>query len=252
MENKKTKIDIILPNYNSKDFIDQTIQSVLNQTFTKWKLIIVDDGSDLDTKKKLKKYNKYKKIKIYWLKKNKGDGFCRAFGLKKAKSKLVAFLDSDDIWKKNKLKLQYNFMVKNKYKFTYTSYSAFKDNSDYKKTIIPPKKFSFTSFIKNTTIATSSMMIDKKILKNIKTSNSPNFDDFNLKCRILERVKYAYCLNKDLVMYRIRKNSLSNDKIRNLLWIWRINRKFNNLNFFSNVVSVLLISFNSIKKYGFK
>ena len=69
MENKKTEIDIILPNYNSYEFIDKTIQSVLKQNFKNWKLIIIDDFSDLKTRKKIKKYQKLQKVKIYWLKK---------------------------------------------------------------------------------------------------------------------------------------------------------------------------------------
>ena len=79
MENKKTEVDIILPNYNSIDFIDKTIKSVLNQSYTKWKLILVDDFSNTETKNKIKKYEKLKKIKIYWLKKNKGAAYCRNF-----------------------------------------------------------------------------------------------------------------------------------------------------------------------------
>ena len=106
MENKKTEIDIILPNYNSKNFIDRTVRSVLNQTFTKWKLIIVDDFSDIKTRKKLKKYNKFKKIKIFWLRKNKGAAYCRNLAIKNSSSKYIAFLDSDDNWKKDKLKSQ--------------------------------------------------------------------------------------------------------------------------------------------------
>ena len=70
MENKKTEVDIILPNYNSADFIDRTIKSVLNQSYTKWRLILVDDFSNTETKNKIKRYEKFKKIKIYWLKKN--------------------------------------------------------------------------------------------------------------------------------------------------------------------------------------
>ena len=125
MENKKTEIDIILPNYNSSEFIDKTIQSVLNQNFTNWKLIIIDDFSDTDTRKKIKKYEKLKKIKIYWLKKNKGAAYCRNFAINKSKSKYLAFIDSDDIWKKNKLKLQLQYMKKNNHEFTYTYYEAF-------------------------------------------------------------------------------------------------------------------------------
>ena len=69
MENKKTKIDIILPNFNSADYIKETIKSVINQTYSNWNLIIVDDCSDKKTVNILKKYSKNKKFKIYWLKK---------------------------------------------------------------------------------------------------------------------------------------------------------------------------------------
>ena len=69
MENKKTEVNIILPNYNSSEFIDKTIQSVINQSFENWRLIIIDDFSDIKTRRKIKKYEKLKKIKIYWLKK---------------------------------------------------------------------------------------------------------------------------------------------------------------------------------------
>ena len=117
---KNKKISIIMPNYNSSEFIQKTIKSVLSQTFTNWELIIIDDNSNNKTKEILKKFARNKKIRIYFLKKNKGDGYCRLFGINKAKSKIIAFIDSDDLWKKNKLKLQYDFMQRNNYEFTFT------------------------------------------------------------------------------------------------------------------------------------
>ena len=78
MENKKkekTKIDIILPNYNSSPYIVKTVKSIINQSYKNWKLIIVDDFSDKKTVNILKKISKNKKIKVYWLKKNRGAGF---------------------------------------------------------------------------------------------------------------------------------------------------------------------------------
>jgi teichuronic acid biosynthesis glycosyltransferase TuaG len=263
MENKKKKkvkklkyeIDIILPNFNSSEYIDETIKSIINQSFKQWRLIIVDDASDKKTKKILQKYKSNKKIKIFFLKSNKGDGFCRIFGIKKSKSKFIAFIDSDDIWRKNKLKFQYNFMNKYKYDFTYTAYTSFfkKNNFVIKKKILPPYKLNYNKFIKNTSIATSSMMINRKFVKNIKLSKSPNFEDFYLKCQILKKIEYAHCLNKLLLDYRLRENSLSTkSKLRNLFWIWKINRKFNKINFFQNLVSCMMISINSIKKYGLK
>ena len=122
---KKIKIDIILPNFNSSDYIRETIKSIIGQTFTNWKLIIVDDCSDKKTKTILQKFSKNKKIKIFWLKKNKGAGFCRNLAIKKSNSPYLAFIDSDDIWKKDKLETQLRFMENNNYLFTYTNYETF-------------------------------------------------------------------------------------------------------------------------------
>ena len=106
MLKNKNYIDIILPNFNSSKFLNQTLKSILEQTYKNWRLVIIDDCSDLKTINILKKYIKDKRIKIFWLKKNKGAGFCRNYAIKKTKSPYIAFIDSDDIWKKNKLKIK--------------------------------------------------------------------------------------------------------------------------------------------------
>tara|TARA_X000000950_G_scaffold179293_1_gene217514 strand:- start:241 stop:996 length:756 start_codon:yes stop_codon:yes gene_type:complete len=250
--NKNIKISIILPNYNSQKYLIKTIKSILNQSFKNWELIIVDDNSNFETINILHKLKNNKKIKIFFLNKNKGDGYCRIFGIKKSKSKLIAFIDSDDIWKKNKLKIQYDFMKKNNFNFSFTNYTPFRNNRYFLNTIYPPKKLNFNSFIRDTSIATSSMMIDKKLLSNIKLSKSPNFEDYFLKCQILKKINFAYCIQKNLLNYRIKDRSLSKNKLRNVYWLWRINREFNRLSFFKNIISLLSISYNSIKKYGFK
>ena len=135
MANKKKKkatVDIILPNYNSYEFIDETLKSIINQTYTNWKCIIVDDCSDKKTLKSLKKFSKNKKIKIYWLKKNYGAGYCRNYAIKKSKSSYIAFIDSDDLWHSEKLKIQINFMIKNNIPISHTSYNIInKDNFKY-------------------------------------------------------------------------------------------------------------------------
>ena len=249
MENKKTEIDIILPNYNSFEFIDKTIQSVLSQSFKNWKLIIIDDFSNIETRKKIEKYKKLKNVKIYWLKKNRGAAYCRNFAINKSKSKYLAFIDSDDIWKKNKLKLQLRYMKKNNYDFTYTYYETFGIKLSK---IITPTKFHFDSFIKNTSIATSTMMIKREVAKGIKFTNTKICEDYHFKCKILKKVQFAYCLKKFLTKYRIRQNSLQSNKLKNFFWIWIINHKYNRLTFLENLNSLFNISINSIKKYGFK
>ena len=252
MENKKKekeKIDIILPNYNSSLFIAETINSVLNQSYKNWKLIIVDDFSDKETTDILKKFSSNKKIKVFWQKKNRGAGFCRNYAIKKSNSPFIAFIDSDDIWKKNKLENQINFMKKNNFSFTYTNYETFGKKM---KKIYNPPKLNYLNFIKNTSIATSTMMIKREKIKSIKFTNSKICEDYYFKCKLLKKVKFAYCLKKNLTKYRIRDKSLQSNNIRNFYWIWKINKNYNNLNFFENFISLFFISLNSIKKYGGK
>ena len=81
---EKIKVDIILPNYNSSNYIIKTVNSILNQSYKNWKLIIVDDFSDTKTKNILRKISKRKNIKVFFLSKNHGAGFCRNFGIKKS------------------------------------------------------------------------------------------------------------------------------------------------------------------------
>ena len=247
-------VDIILPNYNSELYISETIKSIINQTFKNWKLIIVDDNSNLETQKILKKYVDHPNINIIWLKKNKRAGFCRNLAIRNSKSEYIAFIDSDDIWDKEKLSKQLNFMIKNKYYFTYTNYLPFKSNKKQNnlREIKPARYFTFEMFTKNTSISTSTMIIKKSSIGNIKFSNVKICEDYFFKCQILKKVSYAHCLPENLTRYRIRKNSLQSNKIRNFYWIWHINKNFNHFSFFKNLISLLCISINSLKRYGLK
>ena len=161
--------------------------------------------------------------------------------------------DSDDIWEKEKLFNQLDFMIKNKYYFTYTNYISFNSETENNLYEIKPKKYyNFNKFTKDTSIATSTMMVKKSLIGTTKFSNTKICEDYFFKCQILKKVNYAYCLAENLMRYRIRKNSLQGNKIRNLYWIWYINKNHNKMNFIKNLLSIFSISFNSMKKYGFK
>ena len=245
---KKIKIDIILPNFNSSDYIKETIKSIINQTFKNWRLIIVDDCSDKKTKAILRKFSKNKKIKIFWLKKNKGAGYCRNYAIKKSKSLYLAFIDSDDLWAKDKLETQLRFMENNNYLFTYTNYETFGKRTKF---VSPAKEYDFKKFVRDSSICTSTMIIKRNILKNIEFTNTVICEDYFFKCKVLN-VCNAYCLDDFLTKYRIRNNSLQSSSLKNFYWIWKINKEYNKFNFVENFLSLLFISLNSLKKYGFK
>jgi len=245
-------VDIILPNYNSIDSITATINSILKQTYKNWKLIIVDDGSNQATKNILHKYNNKKKIKIFYLKKNKGASYCRNMAIKKSTGYYLAFIDSDDLWGKNKLKSQINFMERNNYSFTYTHYRTFKFNNKNLRDIRVPNKFNFETFTKNTSIATSSMIVRRSKAVKLKFIDTKICEDYFYKCQLLKKIGYAYCCPKFLTKYQIRKNSLQGNKFKNIYWMWKINKKFNRFNIVKNLISIFFISLHSLKKYGIK
>ena len=118
---KEELVSIIMPSYNTGKFIQETIDSVINQTYDNWELIIVDDCSSDNTDEIVKSI---KDDRIFYLKnkKNSGAAVSRNKALKMAKGKWIAFLDSDDLWKKDKLEKQIKFMKNNNYHFSYTNY----------------------------------------------------------------------------------------------------------------------------------
>jgi glycosyltransferase involved in cell wall biosynthesis len=249
---KKT-VDIILPVYNSKKYIVPTINSIVRQSFKSWNLIIIDDCSNDGTYEILqqiqKKYNKENKIFLYRQNINQGQAAARNLGLKKSKSIFIAFIDSDDLWEKNKLKKQIRFMKDNNYKFTYSDYISFKNNN--KKIVIVPNNYDYNSFIKNTSIATSTMIIKRNFIKNIIFPSERLCEDFYFKCLILKKTK-AYKCSLVHSYYRIRNNSLQNSRIKVLLAVWNINKNLNKMNLFNNLSSVFFITYNSLKKYGLR
>ena len=255
------KVEIILPNYNSEVYLEETIESVINQTFKDWRLTIVDGNSNSATQGILEKYIEHKYINIIRLKKNKKAGFCRNFAIRNSKSEYIAFIDSDDVWKKEKLSKQLDFMIKNNYHFTYTNYQPFEMSKLFKhglnhldsfSIIKPPKYFDYNSFTKNTSIATSTMIIKRSLIGNTKFSNTAICEDYFFKCQILKKIKYACCLSENLMWYGVREGSLQSNKMRNLYWIWYINKNYNKMNFLKNLLSTSCISLSSIKRYGFK
>lgn len=250
------KVDIIMPNYNKSKYLNEAINSVLSQSNKNWKLYIIDDNSSDSSSKILQKYRKNKKIKIFFLKKNRGPSFCRNLGIKKSNSKFIAFLDSDDYWKKDKLKDQINFMIKKSYPFTFTDYIPILQTRNYKKILKRTNivdSLNFQSFVKNSSINTSTMIVERKYLRNLKFRKLDLMEDYIFKCELMRKTKINFKkFSGASAVYRIIKKSRSSKKISNIYNLWRLNKIYNKLNFLQNLSSLFFISLNSFKKYGFK
>ncbi len=256
MQKNKNFIDIIMPNYNKGEYIEEAIQSVIKQSYKQWNLYVIDDFSNDFSKKVLKKFRKNKKIKVIFLKKNRGPSFCRNMGISLSKSPFISFLDSDDYWPKNKLLLQLDFMIKKKINFTYTDYiSFFKENKKkFLKSTNIQNELNLKTFVRNSSINTSTMILKKEIIKNIKFKNLKKHEDYIFKCEIFRKNRnlVAKKFKNTYAFYRILKNSRSRDRLKSLYYMWMYNRKFNKFSLVDNILSIFFISINSIKKYGFR
>ena len=245
-------IDIIIPNYNKGNYLKECLDSVLNQTYKNWRIYIIDDFSNDASREILKQYKKEEKIKILLLDKKSGPSYCRNLGIENSNSEYLAFLDSDDFWPANKLEIQIKEMIKNEYDFSYTDIKYFFNDNKKKigKTNLP-KILDFNKFTRQSTMSTSSILIKKSIINEIKFKMVEH-EDYLFKCEILKRGYLSFKILNTFVYYRINKSNRSSNKLINLINLWKINKLYNNLNFIENIKSVLAISFNSIKNYGWK
>jgi len=247
-------IGIIIPNFNKAENLDECINSVINQTYKNWSLYIIDDFSNDNSLSILDKYKKHKNIRIIKLYKNKGPSFCRNLGIRISKSKYIAFLDSDDKWTSDKLEKQIKFMALKGYNFTYTDYINIYENRypvKYSYTKVK-ESFSYSDFIRNSSINSSTMILSRDLLTKYKFKKLNLLEDYLFKCKILKDRNIAHKYHGHLAYYRINNKNRSINKILNILYLWNINRKFNNLSIFQNIKSVFFISYNALVKYGFK
>ena len=143
-------VSIIVPVYNAEEFINDTIKTVQDQTYKNWELIMIDDCSTDRSTEQILKY-KSDKIKLIKLKKNSGAAICRNTGTKEAKGRYIAFLDADDLWKKEKLEVQLKFMKDKKCAFSFTGYEfADKDGVGNGKIVKVPEKINYKQkYMKN-------------------------------------------------------------------------------------------------------
>ena len=116
-------VSVIIPYFKKKNFIKKTLNSLKKQTYKNLEIIIIYDDENLSDLKFIKKFKKLdKRIKIIVNKKSQGAGRSRNIGMNIAKGKFIAFLDADDLWKKNKIELQLEYMVRNKFEISHTKH----------------------------------------------------------------------------------------------------------------------------------
>ena len=220
----------MIPNYNCEKFISKTIESVITQTYENWEMIIVDDGSTDGSVNIIENYkSKDNRIKLIRLDKNSGVSNARNIGLQNAKGNYIAFLDSDDYWDKNKLQEQIRFMKDQDIPLSYTSYIKIDEKGEKIGEIKAPESVDYKKMLKSNFIACSSAIVKKEIVNNLLFPPQKINQDHAFWLSILKKDHIAYGLNKPLLFYRVRRDSVSSNKIASAKDQWKLYREIEKL-----------------------
>ena len=243
-------VSIIIPYYKDKKNIFYSVKSAINQSYRNTEVLIIDDENSDESKKNLSTIKKKSnKIKIISTKKTLGVSQARNLGIKHASGKLVAFLDSDDIWKKDKLIKQVHFMNKNKIDLCYTNYYGFVGKKTIYKVEIK-KSLNYNQLLNECPISCSSVLLKKNILNENKFRNLKTKEDYELWLRIAKKNFKLGGINKLLTGYRVRSNSLSAQHLNKLINAFKIYNKYNNFSIIESILYVVKLYSNAfMKKY---
>ncbi|MFD0749631.1 glycosyltransferase family 2 protein [Mucilaginibacter calamicampi] len=218
-------VSIITPCFNCSKYISETMGSVLRQTYTEWEHIIVDDGSSDGSVNIVKQTaGSDPRVKLVLLDKNGGVANARNEGVKSAQGKFIAFLDSDDLWDENKLAKQVQFMVKNDYTFTHTSYRQIdSEGNTLVKKIGVSNKVDYNKLLQHNEIGCLTAMYDVTKLGKFYFPKIGH-EDFAAWLQILKTGHASFGLDEVLASYRVHANTVSSNKLIAAGYTWHILR----------------------------
>ena len=247
----KDLISIIIPYYKKKNYFLECFNSAYSQSYKKKEIIIVyddDDLSDLDFIKKI--IRKKKNVYLYINKKIHGAGPARNLAIKKSKGEFLAFIDSDDIWQKNKLKKQIKFMNERKINASFTSYSIINETGKIIGFRTAKKNLTFKDLVFSCDIGLSTVVLrkNKKNKNIIKFPVLKTKEDYILWLKLSKNKTIFFKINKNLAKWRKLENSLSANLIQKMTDGFRVYYSYLNFNLIKSILYLFLLSINYLKK----
>lgn len=245
-------VSIIMPSYNTADYITDSIRSIQAQTHKDWELIIVDDCSTDNSMEVIRSFNE-PRIKLLKNEKNSGAAVSRNYALREARGKWIAFLDSDDTWVPEKLEKQIKFMKEHGYAFTFTDYRICLNGAwmPYVNTgpdvVTKRKMYDYCYF------STITVMYEREKIGLIQIANLRKNNDYAMWLQAIEKSN-AYRLPECLSYYIKHEGSVSSgSKTKLIKWHYKLFREGLGKD---PVVSVILTANNLVhgvwKKIHFK
>ena len=241
-----------MPLYNCEHFVIDAVSSVIEQTYKNWELIIVDDKSTDDSYILTQEFIKRdSRVHLHQMVFNSGASATRNYAIKLAKGTYIAFLDSDDLWKSNKLETQILFMQKNNVYLSYTAYQWINEKEEVlKDKITAADQVDYKKLLKKNTIGCLTAVYDcSKIGKFYFNTSLNKQEDYQYWLEILKTIPSAKGIDISLGYYRIRQNSLSSNKIIAATYVWKILREYQKIPLLKAIYYFGYYAVNSVLKY---
>jgi teichuronic acid biosynthesis glycosyltransferase TuaG len=217
-------VSIITPLHNSEKFVEETISSVLRQSFKEWELIVIDDHSTdrgYDIVSSMAKADS--RIKLYRQKPGRrGAAHARNLAIELASGRYIAFLDSDDIWHSDKLCKQIDYMESANIDFSYTDYGIINASGEASGRLINcPEKINKQDLLKSCPIGCLTVVYNQEVTGSISIPNLQRANDYALWLEIFKKIEFGYGIPEALADYRISNQSLSSKKFQKLFWLFK-------------------------------
>jgi len=224
-------VSIVMPTYNCGAFIEESIQSVQAQTHGDWELVIVDDCSTDDTKDRVERVASVDpRIHYHPLGVNSGAAVARTRGMELAAGRYIAFLDSDDLWRPEKLTRQLDFLNKTGGAIVCTAYDQIDEQGRTLGRVLSPKKRAdYNAVLLTCPIGNSSVLYDVGALGKFVVPNIRKRNDDALWLQMLKKEKYILGMPDVLMSYRVRANSISANKLSLVRYHWTLYRDIEHL-----------------------
>jgi len=243
-------VSIITPSYNSAKYIEETMNSVIQQTYQSWEMIIVDDGSSDDSQQIIRNYTAQdERIKLIVNEENIGASKSRNKAIDVAIGEYIAFLDSDDIWYENKLEKQIALMQEKDVLLSYSAYETIDEQSKVTGMFPVQEKITYDNLLKTSSIGTLTAVYNAQVLGKIYFKDIGH-EDYVMKLHILKKIDYAQGITEPLAKYRIHNNSLSNNKLKAAKWQWKIYRDVEKISFVRSLYYFLHYAYFGFFKYS--
>ena len=244
-------VSVIIPYYKKRNFVKDTVVSVLNQSYDSSEILIIYDDTNLNDLEFLQEISKLdNRIKIINNNKRLGAGLSRNKGIEQSNGKYIAFIDADDTWAPDKLKDQISFMKKNNYQISHTSYFIINE----KKKIIGQRKardlLSINEVLKSCDIGLSTVIIERKVIvkTNAKFPKLVTKEDFVFWLMLLKKNYKFYAYDSNLTNWTDSKNSLSSSTIQKLFDGFKVYNNYMHFNIIKSLYYLICLSLNYLKK----